>query len=285
MLISPRVDSESIIKDSFAIKHLDKEIYTDSIPHRLNFHKIYLLHRGQGEIQVDDVLYQLGAAQLILIAKGQVEALSAGTNLYGFEILFGDCFWERTPSSASNCKAVLFNDAAANQQLKIDCNDLNELMQLFQVLLTENNKPEYANKVDALAAYLKIIMIKIGNVNASLHRGFDDQEKQIYRRFLELVSDQYHTHHDVAAFADQLFVTPRKLTEICQRSSGKGAKEVINGQLLAEAKRSLMFSAKSVKEIAYLLSFSSPEQFSHFFKKTTGLSPVDYRDAYVINHM
>ena len=124
-------------------------------------------------------------------------------------------------------------------------------------------------------------MIKIANVNALLTKGYDSYENQLYRRFVELVSNQYKTTHEVAWFAKQLDVSARNLTEICKRCSGKGAKDIINGQLIAEAKRSLQFSSMPVKEIAYQLNFSAPDQFSHFFKKNTQLSPNDYRDRFV----
>ncbi|NML21852.1 helix-turn-helix domain-containing protein [Pseudoflavitalea sp. G-6-1-2] len=51
--------------------------------------------------------------------------------------------------------------------------------------------------------------------------------------------------------------------------------------MIDEAKRALQFSARPIKEIAYDLSFSTPEQFSHFFKKNTQIAPVDYRNMFV----
>ena len=124
-------------------------------------------------------------------------------------------------------------------------------------------------------------MIKIANVNASLINGYDSFENQLYRQFIELVSYQYQTTHEVADFANQLGIPARKLSELCKRCSGKGAKDIINGQLIAEAKRSLQFSAKPVKEIAFQLNFQAPDQFSHFFKKYTQISPNDYRNHFV----
>ena len=271
-----------LVQDSFAIRQLDENAMYDSEPLRLRYHTIYLVEEGGGTVQIDDGRYQLEGQQLVLIAQGQVVAFGAGAFINGYAISFGDCVWDRSPSSASNCKAVLFNNAEANQQLLIGLAAIGELRPLFEAIYEESKKPVYTNQLDALAAYLKIIMIKIANVNASLHKGFDDEEKQIYRRYIELVSAQYKTCHEVSAFADQLHVTSRKLTEICQRCSGKGAKQIINGQLIAEAKRSLLFSSSPVKEIAYTLNFATPEQFSHFFKKHAGISPYDYRSAYVI---
>jgi AraC family transcriptional activator of pobA len=277
--LQAHVDKE--IKDSFSINYLSNQTFDSLSVCRANYHRIFIAKQGNGKLQVDDNTYQLSDNQLLLLAKGQLYAFHPHTSVTGYELSFGDCFWEKAPDSASNCKAVLFNNAAANQQLPLNKTDHSELDILFQVLYHEFTKDDYPNKLDALAAYLKIIMIKIANVNASLVNGFDSYENQLYRRFIELVSRQYQTTHEVADFARQLSISARKLSDLCKRCSGKGAKDIINGQLIAEAKRSLQFSSKQVKEIAFHLNFSTPDQFSHFFKKNTQISPNDYRGHFV----
>jgi len=281
MVYHPAVSFSPLEQDSFAIQRLGPAVQQPQVPLRLRYHTIYLAEKANGVVQIDDGTYPLGEDQLLLIAKGQVMAFEAGACIKGFVISFGDCFWEKAPASASNCKAILFNNAAANQQLVMDATDTAELLPLFELLYQESRTPAYSNKLDALAAYLKIIMIKIANINASLLGGFDDAEKQLYRRYIELVSTQYKNCHNVSSYAEQLHVSNRRLTEVCQRCSGKGAKEIINGQLMAEARRLLLFSPTPIKEIAYDFNFATPEQFSHFFKKYSAMSPNDYRAGYV----
>jgi AraC-like DNA-binding protein len=274
-----QVDQE--LKDSFSVNHLPDQSFSALAVCRANYHRIFIVNDGRGALQADDSVFNLSGNELLLIAKGQLYGFHPGTRIKGYELSFGDCFWEKTPGSASNCKAVLFNNASANQQLPLNNADYTELDVLFSALYKEVLKEDYPNKLDALAAYLKIIMIKIANVNASLINGYDNHENQLYRRFIELVSTQYQTTREVADFANQLGISARKLSDLCRRCSGKGAKEFINGQLIAEAKRSLQFSSRPVKEIAFHLNFSTPDQFSHFFKKNTQVSPHDYRDRFV----
>lgn len=278
-LLQTRMDKE--LKDSFSISYLSKQHFDSLLVCRANYNRVFILETGRGTLQVDDVTYPISGTELFLIAKGQLYAFGAGTEITGYELSFGDCFWEKAPGSASNCKAVLFNNAAANQQLPLSNAYCTEVGSLFQLLHQEFLTDDYPNKLDALAAYLKIIMIKIANVNASLVNGYDSYENQLYRQFLELVSQLYQTTHEVAYFARQLGVSARKLSDLCRRCSGKGAKDIINGQVIAEAKRSLQFSSKPVKEIAFHLNFSTPDQFSHFFKKNTQISPNDYRGHFV----
>lgn len=270
---------EKELKDSFSVDYLDKKF--ESVACRLIYHRIILVQFGKGTVLVDDLSFPISDNQLLLIAKGQIYQFQTETYITGYEISFGDCFWERAPASASNCKAVLFNNASVNQQLPLNGQDYKELILLFEMLHREYLKADFSNKLDALAAYLKIIMIKVANVNASLARGYDSFENQLYGQFLELISQQYKNSHEVADYARQLGISARKLTELSKRCSGHGAKELINGQLIAEAKRALQFSSQPVKEIAFMLNFSTPEQFSHFFKKNSQVSPQDFRTQFV----
>jgi AraC-like DNA-binding protein len=48
---------------------------------------------------------------------------------------------------------------------------------------------------------------------------------------------------------------------------------------LNEAKRLLSTTFLTVKEIAYKLNFENPDYFPVFFKKRTGLTPVEYRNS------
>lgn len=273
--------TEPIIPNSFSISRFDKFIVETDFSNRLTYHRILLVESGAGILIIDDNPYEIKSHEVFLISKGQIYKFENSSIISGYIISFGDCFWERTPKSASNCKSVLFNNATANQRLQLNNSEMSELSFLFNVLLNEYKTPQYINQMDALASYLKIIMIKLANVRTTEETTFDSQDYLLYRKFLEILSTEYRNYHAVNSYAEMLNITARKLSETCKRCSGIGAKEIINGQIVAEAKRFLQFSSNTVKEIAYELSFNTPEQFSHFFKKNTSMSPADYRNQFV----
>ncbi|MCF0055882.1 AraC family transcriptional regulator [Dyadobacter sp. CY356] len=278
---SPQVTVEKDIKDSFSIRLLNKQMRDFQEPVRLKYHRILLIKNGSGIINIDEATYPVAGCEIFLLAKEQIFYFSQHHDVKGYELSFGDCFWEKTPASANNCKAVLFNNITENQHIPIPLSGYQEMDILFNTLLSEYNNEDYINKPDAMAAYLKIIMIKTANLNASLAKAYDNFEKQVYRQFLGLVQNQIHTSHDVSDFAAQLNISTRKLSDICKRNSNQGPKDIINLQIITEAKRALQFSTKPVKEIAFDLNFNSPEQFSHFFKKYTQFSPQLYRGDFV----
>ena len=262
-----------MLQDSFHIERLDKITFSTSQPQRLDDHQIFFITSGTAKAQIDQTTYALSPGSLLLIAKAQVFTIKS-KQLSGFRVQFGDCFWQRTPASASNCKAVLFDDPGASRHFQPGSEDLESLL---TTTLGEYQTPDYSNKSDVLAAYLKIIIIKIANIHSLLQKDIATYDGRLYQDFLALVRNNYNNAHDVSFFAQKLGVTTRKLSSIC-RTYGAGAKEVIIEQLLSEAKRSLQFTSHSIKEIAGNLGFSSPYQFSSFFKNYTQQSPLDYRE-------
>lgn len=268
------------MKDSFFVDQLDKVILDEGFATRLCYHRVLLVKTGSGKLSVDNNDYLISGSEIFLMGKGQVYRFYK-SEITGFVLSFGDCFWEKAPASASNCKAILFDNVASNQRLVLAPSEFTELSFLLSTLHDEFIRSPYTNQIDALAAYLKIFMIKLANIKVVDEGTYERQDQILYRNFLELLSKKFKSHREVSDYALMLDITARRLTDICKRCSDSNAKELINGHLVAEAKRSLQFSSSPVKEIAYQLNFSSPEQFSHFFKKATSYSPAHYRDQFI----
>lgn len=279
-----KIIEEQDIDHSFSITPLPMQDNNKGGILRLHYHRILLIQEGKGKVIIDHRTFEFSGGEAVLIGKGQVLQFFPSTRLTGYSLSFGDCFWDRTPASASNCKAVLFNNTTDNQLLKATRAELMDLSALFAALLEEFNKDDYINQLDAWAAYLKIIMIKLANVRTIEEPTFDTHEYVIYRQFMELLSGQFNQYRSVADYARKLNITSRRLSDLTRRCTGKGAKEIIDGQVIAEAKRALQFGSKSIKEIGYYLNFNSAEQFSRYFKKLTGLSPMAYRSETLLIH-
>jgi AraC-like DNA-binding protein len=92
-----------------------------------------------------------------------------------------------------------------------------------------------------------------------------------------LLEHQYATGHEVAAYAGQLHITPKTLNNACRKFLNKTAGEVINERLTVESKKLLLYSVKTLTEIAYELGFTDPSHFNKFFKRRTGVLPGIYR--------
>ncbi len=87
----------------------------------------------------------------------------------------------------------------------------------------------------------------------------------------------FTTHRDVAFYATQQRLTPRYFSAVIKEVTGYNALYWIVQAVTGEAKKRIMESGLSIKEIAYSLNFSSPTFFSRWFKQYTGLTPKEFK--------
>jgi len=103
------------------------------------------------------------------------------------------------------------------------------------------------------------------------------RKENLVKNFTQLVQKQCSAQRKVNAFAEQLHITPKYLTETVKEITGKTAGEMIDDFVLLEAKLLLDNPALSIAEISDELHFSDQSFFGKFFKRHTGLSPREYR--------
>ena len=65
---------------------------------------------------------------------------------------------------------------------------------------------------------------------------------------------------------------------------GRGVKRVVSERRLLEAKRLLMFTVRTVEDIAYEIGFDDPAYFSRFFRERVGEAPAAWRRRQLQEH-
>ncbi|MGM9905798.1 helix-turn-helix transcriptional regulator [Lactobacillus sp.] len=96
-------------------------------------------------------------------------------------------------------------------------------------------------------------------------------------RAQQYISENLNPPPDLAEIAGQLHVSQSYLQHVFKEETGQGIKNYIDQQRLLKAKQLLRFSDESVTALAQQLGYSSPSQFSQFFKRLTGKSPQQFR--------
>lgn len=108
-------------------------------------------------------------------------------------------------------------------------------------------------------------------------KGFAIHGSRLYRRFMLLLAANMDTKKSVADFARELFVSPKYLTVVCKAHSGKNAGELITLNIVNSIKQQLLYSDKSVKEIANGMGFENLSYFGKYVRRYLGCSPTQYR--------
>ena len=99
---------------------------------------------------------------------------------------------------------------------------------------------------------------------------------------LKRVIDYIHSHItediDIDELANEACITKAYLIRLFKREIGTSPLQYINNKKVERAQLLLYTSAMPVKEVAYALGFSDHSYFIRMFRKTSGLTPQEYRE-------
>ena len=174
---------------------------------------------------------------------------------------------------------------------EISKEDLPEILRIY-----ERIQQEYVSDNDDKFAFIQsYIILLLNQVKRLFSKQVDaktakDQirsaDLKLLSRFQKLVKISFYPNAKIETFANLhspsyyahiLNVHPNHLNAVVKSITGKTTSNHIHHHILKLAKAELVQTNLSVKEIAYSLHFESPNNFSSFFKKNTGLTPLSYR--------
>jgi AraC-like DNA-binding protein len=129
-----------------------------------------------------------------------------------------------------------------------------------------------------LTSLLRVLVIYLSRLySEQFGEGCLTQNYCLLKGFQELIGEHYANLHEVAAYADKLNLTPGYLNDVVKQQSGKTAITHIHNRLTVEAKRRLLHTELSVKQIADELGFEDAAYFNRFFKRINDVTPITYR--------
>ncbi len=98
----------------------------------------------------------------------------------------------------------------------------------------------------------------------------------IWERFNTLLEEKFHSEHRAGYYSKTIGVSARKLCDIVMLNTGKYVSDFIMERVITEAKRMILVTDFSIKEIAFQLGFEEQSYFTKVFKKHTGITPTEF---------
>lgn len=96
----------------------------------------------------------------------------------------------------------------------------------------------------------------------------------------EYIAANFSKINNVNEIAKHLKISTSYLQHLFKKETDKSLIQYINEEKINQAKHKLIFSNKTIEEIAYELGYSNQSQLSTNFKKTTGTTPIAFRKQY-----
>ncbi|MBO7262741.1 MAG: helix-turn-helix transcriptional regulator [Alistipes sp.] len=154
--------------------------------------------------------------------------------------------------------------------------DISKLMRsvLCDYAPTANRDKIIASLFAAMFHYVMGILQQHSNNGSN---NVSNRTDELFNRFLDLLREHCSTERSVEFYAQKMGITPKYLSLILKKKSGRNASKLIDEAVVYEAKRLLKYSGLSINEIATKLNFASQSFFGKYFKQRVGVSPSRYK--------
>jgi AraC family transcriptional activator of pobA len=175
----------------------------------------------------------------------------------------------------------IFNVQGEFSCLRMDAEAATDLSSVYKLLNEEYNKgPENLPIVKTL---LKVFLLKLIQIKDLEFTDHDINQTRVYE-FLMLLESNFLTVRNTDFYAGKLGISSKRLNQILKEKLDKTGMQIIHDRIILEAKRLIIHSEQTIKEISFELGFSDRPYFSRFFKKQTGESPDSFQKQ-VHNHV
>ncbi len=101
-----------------------------------------------------------------------------------------------------------------------------------------------------------------------------------FQNFLDLLHNELLNPHTVEAYADRLCISPKYLSVICKKQSGKTANEWIREKVLEDIRYFLRQTDMPIKQVAIEMGFPNPSFFGKYVKEHFGMTPIQFRQQH-----
>lgn len=268
---------ERKVKDIIVVESLGN----DEVPG--NFMQNYFTHilceKGSAQFSIDDKEHNIGKNDIaILLPNTEIQDLVFSPGFKAtFLLVSYDLMSKNNPDIGWGIKGYLFSKENPVVSLKEDV--AGKRRQAFYLLKEKYGDNDNRFRNEIVNHQLQIFILEMWNVFADkiAQQIKSNEGGSIFQRFLQLVQFNCIEHREVEYYAGQLFITPKYLSEICKKSSGKNASEWIQNYATSRLILLLRNGNLTLTEISDSMNFSSMSFFSRYVKKVLGATPSEYR--------
>ncbi len=233
--------------------------------HRHDFFYVLALERGAGAHEIDFVSYAVGNHTVYFLRPGQVHRLRLKAGSTGFMMQFTSGFCHHTQ--------LLRRVGAVNAYVDKEGNALQVLKGIFREY--QQQREQYREVIRSCLHVFLITLFRLQQAPSRDNSNSYTQER--LEALLDMLEAHIHTHKKASQYAAMLHLSLYQLNAVSRSALGKTVSELINEQIVLEAKRQLLATTAQIGQIAERLGYEDVSYFIRFFKKQTGLTPEVFR--------
>lgn len=169
----------------------------------------------------------------------------------------------------------IFNIQGEFSCLRLDKETAGQLAKVYEIMEEEYEKSNSSAPI--LKTLLKVFLLQLVRIKEQDFTVQDINQKRVYE-FMVLLEMNYQQVRNTDFYAGKLGISSKRLNQILKEKLDKTGMQLIHDRIVLEAKRQIIHSESTIKEIAYDLGFKDRPYFSRFFKQHTGQSPEQFQN-------
>jgi len=257
------------------IRHEVKGESTFSQPHKHNFYLLFLVKKGSGTHHIDFESFDVQPQQIHFVLPEQVHNWELAEDTKGFQLMFS----EEVIQIVQNAFHLTTLFSLNNSIIELDDLEFDKIEREFELLFEEFS----SQKIDYSIIEIRTILILKQFLNL-----YDKQYPKIITvksnsiliKFEKLINEHFASQKNVSFYAQKLNITSNYLNILTKEAYNLKANEIIKSRIILEAKRLMVTTSLSMKQIGQELGFHDSGNFSNFFKYRTGINPKDFYNSF-----
>ena len=259
------------------------QMFAEPSKKRVSMNMIVFCTAGRLQGEMNGYPFTLSCNQMVLIPPN-----ISFTNLmispdYTFKAIF---LTNRILRSFLREKISVWNDVLYIHHMHVltmEADDIVFYSHFYDMLsLCINKGSDTPFQADVIQSLLRSAILALCGVLKQMLpvRSFSHDSKTTdgrFHRFLDLLNDTKVKHRTVESYAQELCISPKYLTTICKKHSGKSANEWIKEHVMEDIRYCLKQTDLSMKQIADHLGFPNPSFFGKYVKDNFGMTPTQVR--------
>jgi len=276
---APRADDEPVLHvETIEVRSGPRHWKISPHVHR-RLHQLILALGGRGVSLMESAAIEYVSPALVVVPAGAVHGFDFEPGTEGFVVSMTDDL-PREIGRRDARIAGLF-ESPMTLELRSEAAAVGDLRRCFEMLLAEFERAR-AGRALALEGLLKTILalvLRVADVCGQSVEEGAGTHRRLVSRFRELVERDFAENRSLSDYASALNVSQSRLRNACLNVTDQSPMQIVHARILLEAKRELLYTSKSVSEIAYAIGFEDPAYFTRFFSQRTGSSPSRFRSG------
>ena len=245
-------------------------------------YNIIWVKKGRANYAIDFKEIAVEDNTILFLTPGQIFVAQSEAVYEGCRMAFtSDFHCVERHSSEISCNGMLFNSHGEIPSIRIDEAQSKRFSKIIRDMIEEFEEGSAdLGQQEMILSFFRRYLVEAIRIKLQQDSARDvdvPEEIRLVNQFNALVEKHFRQKHSVSDYADILGISPKTIAKRFNETVNTKPSEVIKNRLLLQAKRELLYTDRSIKEICYEIGFEDPAYFSRYFRKNTGLTPLEFK--------